>query len=94
MLRVLRRLVRNPIYTISIIVKFVVILVTLFPGLFAQYDPYKMNMDAFINRRTGSCWIGGDQFERGVFSRSMHWIQKSVIIVSSAIAMSALIGTM
>jgi len=94
LLRILRRLVRNPIYTISIIVIFVVILVTLFPGVFAQYDPYKMNMDAFMNRPTGSYWFGGDQFGRDVFSRSMYGIQKSVIIASSAIAISALIGTM
>jgi len=94
LLRILRRLVRNPIYTISIIVIFVVILVTLFPGIFAQYDPYKMNMDAFMNRPTGSYWFGGDQFGRDVFSRSMYGIQKSVIIASSAIAISALIGTM
>ncbi len=73
---------------------FVVILVTLFPGVFAQYDPYKMNMDAFMNRPTGSYWFGGDQFGRDVFSRSMYGIQKSVIIASSAIAISALIGTM
>jgi len=94
LLRILRRLVRNPIYTISIIVIFVVILVTLFPGIFAQYDPYKMNMDAFMNRPTGSYWFGGDQFGRDVFSRSMYGIQKSVIIASSAIAISALIGTL
>ncbi|MDD3680243.1 MULTISPECIES: ABC transporter permease [unclassified Mesotoga] len=94
MLRVLRRLIKNPIYTVSIIVIFVVILVTLFPGVFAQYDPYKMNMDAFMNRPTGSYWFGGDQFGRDVFSRSMYGIQKSVIIASSAIAISALIGTM
>jgi len=86
--------VRNPIYTISIIVIFVVILVTLFPGVFAQYDPYKMNMDAFMNKPTGSYWFGADQFGRDVFSRSMYGIQKSVIIASSAIAISALTGTM
>jgi len=94
LLRVLRRLARNPIYTISIIVIFVVVLVTLFPGVFAQYDPYKMNMDAFMNKPTGSYWFGADQFGRDVFSRSMYGIQKSVIIASSAIAISALIGTM
>jgi len=94
LVRVLSRLLRNPIYTVSIVVIFVVILVTLFPGFFAQYDPYKMNMDAFMIRPTGSYWFGGDQFGRDVFSRSMYGIQKSVIIASSAIAISALIGTM
>lgn len=94
MLRVMRRLVSNPIYTISMIMIFVIVLITLFPGLFAPYDPYKMNMDAFMSRPSIDHLFGGDQFGRDVFSRSMYGIQKSVIIASSAIAISAIIGTM
>ncbi len=37
--------------------------------------------------------FGGDQFGRDVFSRSVYGIQKSMIIASSAIAISAIIGT-
>jgi len=73
---------------------FVIVLITLFPGLFAPYDPYKMNMDAFMSRPSIDHLFGGDQFGRDVFSRSMYGIQKSVIIASSAIAISAIIGTM
>ncbi|RLL92227.1 ABC transporter permease [Mesotoga sp. HF07.pep.5.2.highcov] len=94
MLRVMRRLVSNPIYTISMIMIFVIVLITLFPGLVAPYDPYKMNMDAFMSRPSIDHLFGGDQFGRDVFSRSMYGIQKSVIIASSAIAISAIIGTM
>jgi ABC-type dipeptide/oligopeptide/nickel transport system permease subunit len=94
MLRILRRLIHNPIYTVSIAIVLVIIMVTLFPGLFAPYDPYKMNMDSFMNKPTWDHLFGGDQFGRDVFSRSMYGIQKSVIIASSAIALSAMIGTL
>jgi ABC-type dipeptide/oligopeptide/nickel transport system permease subunit len=72
----------------------VIIMVTLLPGLFAPYDPYKMNMDSFMSKPTWSHLFGGDQFGRDVFSRSIYGVQKSVIIASSAIALSAIIGTL
>ncbi|HNS35028.1 MAG TPA: ABC transporter permease, partial [Mesotoga sp.] len=46
MLNVFRRLINNPIYIVSMAIIIVIIMVTLLPGLFAPYDPYKMNMDS------------------------------------------------
>ena len=49
MLKILRRLARNPLYVISLLLLLVVVLITLFPGLFAPYDPYKMDVEAFMS---------------------------------------------
>jgi len=93
-LKIIRRLARNPLYVISLLLLSIVLLITLFPGLFAPYNPYKMDVEAFMSAPSWKHFFGGDQFGRDVFSRAMFGLQKSMIIASSAIAISALIGTM
>jgi ABC-type dipeptide/oligopeptide/nickel transport system permease subunit len=53
-----------------------------------------MDVEAFMSAPSWKHFFGGDQFGRDVFSRAMFGLQKSMIIASSAIAISALIGTM
>ena len=93
MLKIMRRLSKNPLYLISLVLLGLVLILSVFPSLFAPFDPYKMNIESFMSEPTWRNLFGGDQFGRDVFSRSVYGIQKSMIIASSAIAISAIIGT-
>ena len=92
MMRILRRLAKNPLYVVSLAVIIIMVLTAIFPSLIAPYDPLEMGMD-YMKGPTSSHIFGTDQFGRDIFSRCVYGIQNSMIIAINAILFSALFGT-
>jgi len=70
-----------------------VLMVAVFPDLFARYGPYSMDYDAVLEGPSLKHLFGTDQFGRDIFSRCVFGLQKSVIIAFSSILFASVIGT-
>jgi len=89
-----KKFARSPLNIISLIIFIFIILVSLFPGLFATYDPMEMDVEYFMEGPAASHIFGTDQFGRDIYSRIVYGIQKSMMIASLSIVFAAFFGTL
>ncbi len=84
---------RNRTAMIGGIVAVIIVLISIFAGVIAPYDP--LEQDPFI-RLTGSSsehWLGTDDFGRDVFSRIIYGSRVSLIIGTASVLLGLLAGT-
>ena len=91
--KIIRKFIKNPLNVISFIVLIFIILIALFPSVFAPYDPLEMDVKAFMTGPTKSHLFGTDQFGRDVLSRIIFGVQKSMQISFLAVILASLLGT-
>ena len=91
--KLIRKFSRNPLNILSFIVFLFVILVALFPSVFAPFDPLEMDFNAYMSSPTQSHLFGTDQFGRDVLSRIIYGVQKSMQISFLAVIMASVLGT-
>ncbi len=89
----IRKFSKNPLNIISFFVFVFVILVSLFPSVFAPYDPLEMDFNAYMSGPSQSHLFGTDQFGRDVLSRIIFGVQKSLQISFLAVILASVIGT-
>ncbi len=84
---------RNRTAMIGGVVAIVIVLISIFAGVIAPYDP--LEQDPYI-RLTGSSsehWLGTDDFGRDVFSRIIYGSRVSLIIGTASVLLGLLAGT-
>jgi len=91
--RTVRKFLKNPFNMIFLLILISVLMVAIFPDLFARYGPYSMDYDAVLEGPSLKHLFGTDQFGRDIFSRCVFGLQKSVIIAFSSILFASVIGT-
>ncbi|HOJ89204.1 MAG TPA: ABC transporter permease [Pseudothermotoga sp.] len=91
--RTVRKFLKNPFNMIFLLILISVLMVAVFPDLFARYGPYSMDYDAVLEGPSLKHLFGTDQFGRDIFSRCVFGLQKSVIIAFSSILFASVIGT-
>lgn len=91
--KLIRKFIKNPLNVISFVVLIFIILIALFPSVFAPYDPLKMDVNAFMTGPTKLHLFGTDQFGRDVLSRIIFGVQKSMQISFLAVILASLLGT-
>ncbi|NCU33270.1 MAG: ABC transporter permease, partial [Candidatus Moranbacteria bacterium] len=84
----IRKFSKNPLNIISFFVFVFVILVSLFPSVFAPYDPLEMDFNAYMTGPSQSHLFGTDQFGRDVLSRIIFGVQKSLQISFLAVILA------
>lgn len=89
----IRKFIKNPLNVISFVVLIFIILIALFPSVFAPYDPLEMDVNAFMTGPTKLHLFGTDQFGRDVLSRIIFGVQKSMQISFLAVILASLLGT-
>ena len=88
-----KKFFRNPLNAISFSILVLVILIALFPSLFAPYDPLEMDGEYFMKGPAPHHLFGTDQFGRDIFSRIIFGIQKSIQISFLAVILASILGT-
>ncbi len=63
------------------------------PGLFAPFDPLRVNMLAKLQPPGATYWFGTDNLGRDLFSRIIHGTQNSMIATLIAVLIGLLIGS-
>ncbi|MEA1883421.1 MAG: ABC transporter permease [Thermotogota bacterium] len=91
--KIIRKFIKNPLNVISFIVLIFIILIALFPSVFAPYDPLEMDVKAFMTGPTKNHIFGTDQFGRDVLSRIIFGVQKSMQISFLATILASFFGT-
>jgi len=84
---------RNRTAMIGGVVAILIVLISIFAGVIAPYDP--LEQDPFI-RLTGASadhWLGTDDFGRDVFSRIIYGSRVSLIIGTASVLLGLLAGT-
>jgi peptide/nickel transport system permease protein len=92
-----RRFIRvffgRKIVLFGLIVVAVYILVAIFAGLLAPYDPYEPNYEAILLQPSGEHWLGTDTVGRDILSRLIYGIRPTLMVGFSTIIIAAVCGT-
>ena len=91
--RFLRVFIGRPVVIIGAVIMFVFFICALIPGLLAPYDPIKQDLKSVLAPPGPGHVLGTDALGRDMFSRVIYGARTALIIATSAIAFSAVVGT-
>lgn len=82
----------NPLATIGVALVAVFVVFALFAPLIAPYDPAHIDLPARLAGPSAAHWCGTDELGRDVLSRIIYGARISMLVGSSVVAFSLLIG--
>lgn len=92
-----RRFVRvffgRRIVLFGLIVLVLYILMAIFAGQIAPYDPYQINLEQVLVQPSGEHLLGTDAAGRDVLSRLIHGVRPTLIVGSATILIASICGT-
>lgn len=83
---------RNPVLALATALVVVQVLVSLFAGSIAPYDPVAQAVEARMAPPSADYWLGTDKFGRDVLSRIIHGYRSSLGIAFAAVGIALLLG--
>lgn len=93
-LRGLRRLGNGPLFTASVAVLGVLVLLAALAPVVAPYDPEALDLSASLTGTTGEHLLGTDQSGRDILSRLIHGARTGLLGPLLVVAVSTLLGTL
>ncbi len=88
----LKRLLRNRLALIGLILSVIVTLVALFAPLLAPYDPLKMDLKDRLKPPSAEHWMGTDQMGRDILSRVIYGARISLEVGVVSVALGTVVG--
>jgi peptide/nickel transport system permease protein len=70
----------------------IIFLISLFPGWFAPYDAYKMNVPEAMRGPSAEHWFGTDNFGRDVLSRVIYGTRTSMGVALASVGIAMAVG--
>ncbi|GAA3195818.1 MULTISPECIES: ABC transporter permease [Streptomyces] len=92
-LRGLRLLGQGPLFTVSVAVLAVLVLVAVFAPVIAPYDPEALDLSAGLAGTSGDHLLGTDQSGRDILSRLIHGARTGLLGPLLVIGVSTAVGT-
>jgi peptide/nickel transport system permease protein len=89
-----RLVLENPFALVSLIFLGLVLLLTLFAGVVAPYDPDFVNPADRLTSPSSDYWFGTDTLGRDVFSRTLHGGRISLLVGATVMLGTAIIGSL
>lgn len=89
---VLRFVRREPSFAIGLVLTGFILLIALFPTLFADKSPTAINTAQSLQPPGAAHWFGTDEVGRDIYARSIHGTRVTLSIVAGAMLISAVIG--
>lgn len=83
---------RRPLGAVGAAVVVVMILVAVFAGLLAPYDPVAVDFGAMLSRPSAQHWLGTDAFGRDVMSRLIYGSRTALFVGFGAAFVGATMG--
>ena len=83
---------RNPVLALAALLVLLQLVVSIFAGLIAPYDPVAQAVDARMAAPSAQYWLGTDKFGRDVLSRIIHGYRSSLGIAFAAVFVALLLG--
>jgi oligopeptide transport system permease protein len=75
-----RDLRRNPVFLVSVVIVFILVVMAIWPGLFTNTDPYKGDLQASRLPPSREHWFGTDVQGRDVYARTIHGARASIAV--------------
>ncbi|MFF9344525.1 MULTISPECIES: ABC transporter permease [unclassified Streptomyces] len=92
--RGLRLLGQGPLFTVSVAVLALLVLVAVFAPLLAPYDPEALDLGASLAGTSGDHLLGTDQSGRDILSRLLHGARTGLLGPLLVVGVSTLLGTL
>jgi peptide/nickel transport system permease protein len=90
----IRLVLENPFALVSLIFLILVLVLTMFAGLVAPYDPDFVNPADRLTSPSSDYWFGTDTLGRDVFSRTLHGGRISLLVGATVMLGTAFIGSL
>lgn len=93
-LEVWRRLKRNKMAVIGLVILIILVLLAVFANVIANYDNVviKQNLSQRLQAPSAAHWLGTDEFGRDIFARLVHGTRVSLQVGIIAVGISIIIG--
>lgn len=88
----LRRLLREPDMAVGLAITAFIVIVMLFPGLFAGQSPLAIDINKSLEGPSAQHLFGTDDVGRDVFARIVYGARITLLVCAGALAAGALIG--
>ena len=92
MARLLRAARMNPLAVIGIVLVALFTVLAIFAPLIAPHDPAAIDLPSRLSRPSGAHWFGTDELGRDILSRVIYGARISMLVGSSVVAFSLLLG--
>lgn len=89
-----RLVLENPFALVSVCFLAIVLIMTLFAGIVAPYDPDFVDPVVRLQSPNAEYWFGTDTLGRDVFSRTLHGGRISLLVGATVMLGTALIGSL
>jgi peptide/nickel transport system permease protein len=83
---------RRTLGAVGALVVLIMILVAIFAGPLAPYDPLAVDFGAMLTKPGGAHWLGTDAFGRDVLSRLIHGSRTALLVGFGAALLGATLG--
>ena len=87
-----RTIRRQPLAVIGMALLILFIVVALFAPLFAPYNPAAIDLNHRLAAPEHTHWFGTDELGRDIFSRTLYGARLSLLVASSVVSCSLLLG--
>lgn len=82
----------QPLLLVALALVALQLVMVLFAGFIAPYDPLAQDVVARLKGPSGAHWLGTDQFGRDVLSRVIHGSRASLAVSAAAVGVALLVG--
>jgi peptide/nickel transport system permease protein len=87
-----RTIRRQPLAVIGMALLILFIVIALFAPLFAPYNPAAIDLNHRLVAPEHAHWFGTDELGRDIFSRTLYGARLSLLVASSVVGCSLLLG--
>jgi len=88
----LRRLLRNRMSLVGIIITIIVILTAIFAPILAPFDPLKISLAERLQPPSSAHWFGTDHLGRDILSRVIYGAQVSLEVSVVSVLLGSIVG--
>jgi len=89
-----RKLLKQKLAWIGLLICVVVILAAIFAEVLAPYDPSESHYEAILSAPSAQFWLGTDEIGRDILSRVIYGARVSIQVALVSIALAIVLGSM
>jgi peptide/nickel transport system permease protein len=86
------RFFKNKLGIVGLIILFLIVILGLFPQLFAPYNPTKIETSKILQEPSREHWFGTDELGRDILSRVIYGTRITLLVITISIVLALVIG--
>ena len=94
MIKIMKVITKRKIALIGVIILFILLFISIFAPLIANYDPMKINPIGRLEPPNSKHWFGTDNFGRDIFSRAVYGSRLTLVSGFGVVILSTFFGVL